>query len=80
MKRSIRAGSILLTAMLMLSSGALIGCAAQKTIVMPESKTVKIKQGDPAPFNGWLLTDSALAKVLEAAEQCRKPAKEAANQ
>lgn len=75
MKRYLRAGSIFLTVMWLLSSSALIGCAERKTILMPESRVAKVKQGDPAPFDGWILTDSALAKTLEAAERCQEKIK-----
>lgn len=71
MQKSNRGVRILLMAMLMLWSSALIGCAAPKTIVMPESKAVTIKAGEAAPYSGWLLTDSAVAKLLEAAERCQ---------
>lgn len=41
------------------------------TIVLNESKTEKIKQGEIAPWDGWLITDGALAKLLEAAERSK---------
>ena len=56
----------------MLCSLVLIGCSVTKTtVVMPEAKTVKLEQGMPAPYAGWLLTDSALTSLLEMAEECR---------
>lgn len=67
--------AISLTGMLLLSSNALIGCSALRpkpTIVMPEARTVKLMPGDKAPYAGWLLTDGAMAKLLEAAERCNK--------
>ena len=76
MQKSKKAAQILLMAMLMLWSSALIGCAGQKTTVMPESKTAKINQGEAAPYTGWLLTDSAVAKLLEAAERCQRIVRE----
>jgi hypothetical protein len=38
-------------------------------IIMPESKTEKISKGDIATMDGWLLSDSALCKLLEAAKR-----------
>ena len=38
---------------------------------MPESRTVKLNQGELAPFDGWLLTNGAVTKLLEAAERCK---------
>jgi len=76
-KKSRKAGTILLTAILMLLLLALTSCSwrSKETIVMPESRTVKLKQGEPAPYPGWLLTDSAMAQLLEAAESCQEKTK-----
>ena len=73
MKRSIRAGRILWLVGLTLFSVALIGCSVtHTTVVMPDAATVKIEQGTPAPYSGWLLTDAAMAALLEMAEQCTR--------
>lgn len=42
-----------------------IGCVKRPVIVLNESKTVKIETGQPAPWTGWLLSDGALAELLE---------------
>ncbi len=41
-------------------------------IVLNESKTEKIKKGEIAPWDGWLITDGALAKLLEAGERSKR--------
>lgn len=70
-KRSIKAGRISWLGILMLFSVVLIGCSVTRTtVVMPDAKTVKIEQGAPAPYSGWLLTDAAMATLLEMAERC----------
>lgn len=50
---------------------ALIGCSGPRTVVLPEARTARLAAGDPAPFAGWLLTDGAMVRVLEAAERCQ---------
>jgi len=76
-KKSRKAVRIWWTAMLMLLLLASIGCSSQSkaVIVMPEARTVKLKLGEPAPYPGWLLTDSAMAQLLEAAESCQEKMK-----
>jgi hypothetical protein len=39
---------------------------------MNEAKTVKLEQGDEAPWSGWLLTDGALATLIEEVERCQE--------
>ena len=60
-------------AMLLLSLIALTGCCGLKNsgTAMPEARATELKQGQPAPHNGWLLSESGLAKLLEAAERCK---------
>lgn len=71
MMQSNRAGRIWRRAMLMLLLLALTGCSGpRQTVVLSGSRTAKINQGEPAPFTGWLMTDSAAATLLEAAERC----------
>ena len=60
-----------LLVMLMLSLLALTACSLYKTTVMPEARTIKLKTGEVAPYDGWLLTDGATAKLLEQAERCQ---------
>lgn len=57
----------------MLFLPVLTACSGPKqTVVLPESRTAKLRPGEPAPFAGWLLTDSAAATLLEAAERCKQ--------
>lgn len=66
-----KAGRILLTAMLMLSLLVSTGCSKKiQVTVLPEARTEKIKQGQASPFDGWILTDGAMVKLLELAERC----------
>lgn len=66
-----RAGATWLMAMLMLSLLALTNCSVKHvTTVLPEAKTAKVKAGEPAPFDGWILTDGTMAEILEAGERC----------
>lgn len=71
MHRSNKGARILLVAMLLLSSSALTACSltSPKVTVMPEAKTVQLKAGQAAPFDGWLLTSSAAAKLFECCEK-----------
>lgn len=71
MKRPRGEGRIWKTATLVLFLLALTACAG-KTVVMPESRAVLVEQGQTAPFKGWLVSESALSKLLEAAERCSK--------
>jgi len=72
MKRPNGDGGIWLTAMLMLSLLVLTACAAAPVIVMPESRAVLVEPGQTAPFRGWLVSESGLSKLLEAAEKCKR--------
>ena len=40
-------------------------------IVLNEARTVKLQEGEPAPWSGWLLTDGALTTLLEEVERCQ---------
>ncbi len=75
MSTLIKGGRTLLKVMLLLSSLALTACSGMKSsttpVVLQESRTAKIKQGQPAPFDGWMLTDGAMAKLLELAETAK---------
>lgn len=71
MRQYSKGGMIWLMAIPMLFLPALTACSGPKqTVVLNEAKTAKLKQGEPAPFEGWLFTDSAAATLLEAAERC----------
>lgn len=69
-----RAGWLLLMAIGLLWSAGLTGCWLHPNpppIVINESKVQKISKGESANFNGWILTDGALTKLLESAEKCQ---------
>ena len=69
MRISTRAARISLTVTsLLLALALMISCATKPPVILGESKTAKINQGEPAPFSGWMLTDDAMAKLLELAE------------
>lgn len=60
----------------MLSLLASAACSMLKppqVVVMPEARAVFLKAGTPTSFDGWLISASALAKLLEAAEAGKKP-------
>jgi hypothetical protein len=61
-------GRRLLAVTLMLSVLGLAGCL-HRTVVMPEARAVAVKAGQPMPFDGWAVSESAMAKLLEAAEK-----------
>lgn len=67
-----KAGKIFLIVMLMLLLSGLTGCSRKPVIVLDEAKTIHLNQGQPAPWDGWLLTDSAMATLLETVEECNK--------
>ena len=76
MRRPCREGGISPLVILILLLSALTGCSMlkpQPVVVMPEARAVRLQQAQPAPMNGWLLSESALAKLLEAAERCKQP-------
>lgn len=54
--------------MLTLSLLALTACSQSPVIVMNEAKTMKINEGEAAPWSGWLLTDGAMVELLECCE------------
>lgn len=72
MKRYKRAVIVLLAATLTLLPLALTSCShPAAVIVMPEAKAIPMEPGDKAPEKGWLLSESALLKLLEKAESCK---------
>ena len=72
MKGFSKVGLTWLKVMPMLFLLALTACSGpQRTIVLPEAQTASIRKGDPAPFDGWLVTSGAMAIILEAEERCQ---------
>ncbi len=68
-----RVGRTLRSVMLLLSSLALIACSGPMVEVMPEATVTRVNLGQAyKPLsNGWLLSDSGLLKLIEAAERCQ---------
>ena len=63
----------MVTSLLFLS--ALTACHPQPPAILQDSATIQILPGDlpKSPTSkGWLLSDQATAKLLEAAEKCQK--------
>lgn len=74
MKISSKAGRTFQTVTLLLSLSALTACSLFKPaapVVLQESATIRLEKGTPAPWRGWLLSDSSVAKLLEKAESCK---------
>ena len=61
------AGLFLLT-ILILSVLSLTGCASKPLVIQESSLVVKILKGDAAPHDGYLLSERALADLLECCE------------
>ena len=55
---------------LMLSACAWTRSLPPTVLVMPESRVMKVEVGTPVPWTGWLLSESAMARLLETAEAC----------
>lgn len=66
-----RDGLILQTATLLLFLLALTGCS-QTQVVLRGNQAIRLQPKESAPFQGWLIQDEALARILEKAEQCQK--------
>ena len=58
--------------MLGLFLGLSTGCAARVEYVRGTSETVRLRAGEPAPRDGWLVSDAALVDLLECCEACRE--------
>ncbi len=74
MNRNKQEGPLLYLVTLLLLLNVLTGCWPIKPdppYVMPESKAEPIKKGNPASFDGWLISASGLARILEQAERCK---------
>lgn len=72
MQRFKGVGRLSLLVMLTLSASASTGCSHAPTVILDESKVVKLTQNESAPFSGWLLSESAMARLLEVAEGCQE--------
>ena len=64
-------GKILLMGILTLSLLGLTGCLQKPVIVLNEARTVKLQEGQAAPWSGWLLTDGAMEVLLDEVERCQ---------
>lgn len=57
--------------MLLLSQIGLTACSHDR-VILQGNQAVRLQQNESAPFQGWLIQDEALARILERAEQCQK--------
>ncbi|HEY6872802.1 MAG TPA: hypothetical protein VI298_08765 [Geobacteraceae bacterium] len=74
MKRSSGGARRLLAVMWLLSNSALTGCQHAPPALLHDSAAMRIHRGDlprSPEAEGWLISDNALAKILEAAEAYR---------
>lgn len=75
MKKFRKGARLLPAVMLALCLSALTGCSlfkpAPPPVVLQESVPAHLSRGTPTPFDGWLLSESSLAKLLERAENCK---------
>jgi hypothetical protein len=65
---------ICLLVILTVSLLGLMGCSLlskKPVVIMPEARAEFLVQGQAASQTGYLLSESALAKLLEAAERCK---------
>lgn len=67
-----RAGLILRMVTMTLFLAVLTGCWQTDNHYLTGNKAIKLQQSELAPYQGWLIQDEALARILEAAEQCQK--------
>ena len=75
MQKSRRGAAILSLVISVILSLVATSCCLFQTqpgIVLDESKVQKMLKGDSANFDGYLLTTSAVAKLLETAEASKK--------
>ena len=70
-----RAGRILQAATMLLCLSGLTACSLFRPppapVILQESATIRLEKATPAPWRGWLLSDAAVAKLLEKAESCK---------
>ena len=75
MKRHNKVGLISRAVMPLLLLSALTACCLFRPVphlvVLPESQAIRLDKATQAPWRGWLLSDSALAKLLEMAERVK---------
>lgn len=67
LKCKLSAGLFLLTT-LMLSAPLLTGCASKPLVIQESSLVVRIHKGEPAPTDGYLLSERALSDLMECCE------------
>lgn len=65
-----RAAKISLLATLLLSLIGLTACSHDQYILQG-NQVVRLQQNESAPWQGWLIQDEALARILEKAEACQ---------
>ncbi len=70
MMMSNKAGLLSVMAMLMLLMAGLIGCS-QDSHYLRGNQVIRLQQNESAPWQGWLIQDEALARILEKAESCQ---------
>lgn len=70
MKRLNNGGRLRLRATLIISLLILTGCAKEPSVVYlnDSSRPVQMKTGEPAPFDGWLLSPGALVDLMNCCE------------
>lgn len=57
-----------ITMIALLFSTALIGCASTQVYVLDEAELIRVKKGDSVTveFDGWVLSDRAVDRVMNA--------------
>lgn len=70
MRKLNRAGLTSLTAILMLCLAGLTACSHDNHYLQG-NRAVRLQQNESAPYQGWLIQDEALARILEQAEACQ---------
>ena len=68
MKKSKLYVGLSLPMMLMLLVLSLIACVQKPVIIQESSLVVRILKGEPAPADGYLLSERALADLMECCE------------
>ena len=54
---------------LMLYLLVLTACSTPRPVILPESETVALKQGQPAPHDGFLVSQAAMYRLLKKCEE-----------
>jgi len=70
MKRPKNGGRLRRLVMLIISLLTLTGCAKEPSAVYlnDSSRPVQMRTGEPAPFDGWLLSPGALVDLMNCCE------------